>query len=102
MGELDENKKIYKDFEQEAEREGFMEIAHFFKELREVEEHHAERFEEILDKLEDGTLYKRDEVEKWQCLNCGYIHEGKEAPERCPLCKFPRGYFKIACEEYTD
>lgn len=100
MGETEETKKIYKDFEEEAKKEGFMEIAHFFKELREVEEHHEERYKDLLDRMENGTLYKRDKEEKWQCMNCGYIHEGKEAPEKCPLCKFPQGYFKIACEDY--
>lgn len=99
MGESLENKKIYVQFAEEAKEEGFDNIAEFFKELTEVEEHHEKRFEEILKRLEDGTLYRREKDAKWQCMNCGYIHEGKEAPMICPLCKYPQGYFKIACED---
>ncbi|AWZ47807.1 rubrerythrin family protein [Hathewaya limosa] len=100
MGEMMENKEIYRQFEEEAKKEGFPEIADFFKELREVEENHAKRYATILKRLDNGTLYKRDKIVKWQCMNCGYIYEGKEAPEKCPLCKYPRGYFKIYCEDY--
>lgn len=98
MGEEEENKVIYKDFERKAREEGFEEIADFFKELQEVEETHAEKFKYLLDKLRKDSLYKRDREKIWRCTNCGYIYEGKEAPEICPLCKFPQGYF----EEYCD
>lgn len=100
MGEAEEADKIYKEFEEIARCEGYLEIADFFKELREVEENHEKRFMELYERLKNGTLYKRDKEEKWECLNCGYIHLGKEAPMVCPLCKYPRGYFKIHCENY--
>ena len=100
QGEAFESGKLYKQFEKEARAEGFIEIADFYKELQEVEENHEMRFMKIYDNLEDGMMFKRDYEAKWQCMNCGYIHIGKEAPNFCPLCKFPRAYFKIYCEDY--
>ncbi|MBC5625493.1 rubrerythrin family protein [Clostridium sp. NSJ-49] len=98
MGENEEYKNIYKKFEDEARREGFNDIADFFKELQEVEESHSERFKKLYDKLEDGTMFSGAKESKWCCMNCGYIHEGTEAPLICPLCKYPRAYFKPCCE----
>ncbi len=100
MGEAFETEKLYKEFEETAREEGFVEIAEFYKELREVEEAHKERFLQILKNLKEGKAFRRKENVKWQCMNCGYIHEGKEAPTQCPLCKFPQGYFEIYCENY--
>jgi len=99
-GEAFETSKLYKQFEQEARDEGFMEIADFYKELQEVEESHEMRFMKIYENLAAGMMFKRNVEIKWQCMNCGYIHIGKEAPLFCPLCKYPRAYFKIYCEDY--
>jgi rubrerythrin len=100
QGESLESSKLYKKFENTARQEGFEEIADFYKELREVEENHLDRFLTILDHLNNDTAFKRDTPVKWQCMNCGYIYIGEEAPVSCPLCKFPRSYFKIYCEDY--
>ncbi len=100
MGEAFESNKLYKLFENEAREEGFTEIADFYKELQEVEENHEIRFMKIYQNLENDMMFRRNEEVKWQCMNCGYIHIGKEAPEHCPLCKFPRAYFKIYCDDY--
>jgi rubrerythrin len=94
LGESEESKIIYKKFEDIARREGFYEIADFYKELQEVEEHHKVRFLKLAKELKDGTMFKSNKEEEWLCLNCGYIYEGKEAPMKCPLCKYPRAYFK--------
>lgn len=94
MGETDESKKIYKEFEEIARNEGFIEIADFYKELQEVEEFHGERFLKLANDIKEDTIFKSDEVSLWQCMNCGYIHEGKKAPTACPLCKYPTSYFK--------
>lgn len=94
-GETEEFKDIYKEFEETARREGFDEIADFFKELREVEESHQKRFLDLYEKVKTGTYFKSKEPTNWVCLNCGYIHEGTEAPMVCPLCKFPRAYFQL-------
>jgi rubrerythrin len=99
-GEALESSKIYKEFERTAREEGFKEIADFYKELIEVEENHHDRYSEILKNLENGMMFRRDTEVKWQCMNCGYIHIGKEAPLICPLCKYPRAYFKIYCDDY--
>lgn len=101
MGEAAESSKIYKRFEKEARAEGFDVIADFYKEIAEVEEEHMNRYIAIKKRLDDGMMFKSDEESMWQCMNCGYIHEGKEAPENCPLCKYPRDYFKPYCKEYN-
>ncbi|GAA0122521.1 MULTISPECIES: rubrerythrin [Clostridium] len=99
-GETEEFTKLYKEYEDTARKEGFNEIADFYKELREVEESHEKRFQALYDRIKNDTMFKSDKVEFWQCMNCGYIHEGKEAPNVCPLCKYPRAYFKIMCRNY--
>lgn len=99
-GETEEATKLYAQFEREARAEGFNEAADFFKELREVEENHSLRYRTIKNNLDNGMMFRRNADVKWQCMNCGYIHVGKEAPLICPLCKFPRAYFKIYCEDY--
>ncbi|MCX7904805.1 MAG: rubrerythrin family protein [Caloramator sp.] len=100
MGEAYESEKMYKEFETIARQEGFIEIADFYKELAETEEYHRERFNAILQNLKSGKIFRRDSEMKWHCRNCGYIHEGLEAPERCPLCGFPRSFYEIYCENF--
>ena len=102
QGEAFESSNLYKQFEKEARVEGFIEIADFYKELQEVEESHEMRFMKIYENLKAGMMFKRNIDVKWQCMNCGYIHIGKEAPNFCPLCKFPKSYFKIYCEDYNN
>lgn len=97
-GETSEFKDAYLKFEEEARQEGFKEIADFFKELREVEEEHAKRFKELYDKLDKETIFKGTKDSKWVCMNCGYIYEGAEAPQKCPLCGYPKSYFKPYCK----
>ena len=94
IGETEEFKDIYKGYEETARKEGFKEIAHFFKELREVEEEHQKRFLKLYEKVKNGKMFESKKSTKWICLNCGYIHEGEEAPEKCPLCKYPQSFFK--------
>ncbi|MDO5039139.1 rubrerythrin family protein [Clostridium sp.] len=96
--ENEEDKNIYKEFEKIAEEEGFEEIAEFYRELREVEEKHKERFLALCERIRTGKMFKSDEITYWQCMNCGYIHEGTEAPAVCPLCKYERAYFKPYCK----
>ena len=76
-----------------AEEEGFPEIASHFREIAEIEQHHRDRFEKYLEQVKAGTVWKRDHVIKWQCLVCGYIHEGKEPPKECPACDHPREHY---------
>lgn len=84
---------MYPDFKQQAEKDGEKEIAHLFQEILEVEEKHEARYNFLADKLEQKELYKSAEEIEWKCLNCGYIHKGKTAPEKCPLCTKPQGWY---------
>lgn len=92
-GEEYEFGTMYPNFKKEAEEEGEKEIAHLFQEISEVEEKHAERYRILADKLEKGTLYKSEEEIEWKCSNCGYVHKGKFAPGKCPLCQKPQDYY---------
>lgn len=99
-GETEEATKLYRQFSETARKEGFNEIADFYRELAETEAHHQKRFEALLSNVEKGKVFKKDQVVRWKCRNCGYIHEGKEAPNECPLCGYPQSYFEILCEKY--
>lgn len=92
--ENEEVEKIYKEFEEKAKKEGFTEIETFYKELREVEESHREKFKFLCELLKNKKMFKSDSKIHWHCLNCGYIHEGYEPPKVCPLCKYDKQYFK--------
>ena len=88
---------IYKEYEEVARKEGFYEIADFYKELAEVETEHDLRFRALYNRLLSSTLYKGYDNSLWQCTNCGYIHEGSTAPKLCPLCNFPQTWFQPYC-----
>lgn len=92
--ENEETKIIYKEFEEKAKKEGFTEVETFYKELREVEESHREKFKFLCELLKNKKMFKWDNKIQWHCLNCGYIHEGYEPPKVCPLCKYDKQYFK--------
>jgi len=99
-GENLEWTKIYKEAEETARKEGFGEIASVFKEIAEVEEQHEIRYRKLLKNLKEGKVFKKDSVVKWKCRNCGYIHEGKEAPKECPACAHPQSFYELFCENY--
>ncbi|MBO7451134.1 MAG: rubrerythrin family protein [Clostridiales bacterium] len=99
-GENEEWTSMYKTFAAEAREEGFNEIAELFDMVAGVEKEHEERYRTILKHLEEGMTFKRDGVKIWKCLNCGYIHHGDEAPEKCPLCAHPKAYFEELSTNY--
>ena len=99
-GEKIEWTKLYKEAEETAREEGFEEIAVQFKEIAEVEEEHNLRYEKLLKNVKNGTVFKKDTVVKWKCRNCGYVHEGKEAPKECPACAHPQAYYELLSENY--
>jgi len=99
-GEEYEHKKMYPEFEKTAREEGKTEVASFFKEVAEVEEKHKERFQKLLKNLQEGKVFKKDQIVEWKCRNCGYVHKGKEAPEKCPACGYPKSYYELLCENY--
>lgn len=92
-GEKYEWTTMYPDFEEIAKQEGESEPARLFSELKEVEEHHEERYIIISTKLDSKTLYDSEVELEWKCVNCGYIHKGKTPPVTCPLCKKPMTWY---------
>lgn len=99
-GEKMEWSAIYKDFEGTAREEEFDEIATIFKEIGEVEAHHEARYRKLLKNIKEGKVFKKDTVVRWKCRNCGYVHEGNEAPKICPACAHPQSYYEIFVENY--
>ena len=99
-GEKLEWSEIYADFEKTAREEGFSDIATSFKEIAEVEEFHEKRYRKLADNVAAGEVFKKKAVVKWHCTNCGYIHEGPEAPDVCPACKHPQAYYEVLAENY--
>ena len=99
-GEKEEWGKLYPEFEKIAKEEGFTEIAKSFKEIAEVEEHHEKRYRALLENVEKKKVFKKDKKIKWKCRNCGYIHEGTDAPDMCPACKHPKAYYEVLAENY--
>jgi len=91
---------LYPNFEKVAREEGFDKVAESFKEIAEVEAQHEKRYRKVLENVENKTVFKKDKVVKWKCRNCGYVHEGKEAPKVCPACKHPQSYYELLCENY--
>ena len=99
-GENMEWTKLYKEAEKTAGEEGFEEIADLFKEIAEVEEEHEKRYRKLLKNIKECKVFQKDTVVKWKCRNCGYVHEGKEAPQLCPACAHPQSYYELLCENY--
>jgi rubrerythrin len=99
-GELEEHSKLYPEFEKIARKEGFKEIADSYKEIAEVEEQHEKRYRKLLENVKNKKVFKKDKIVKWKCRNCGYVHEGKEAPDTCPACKHPQSYYEVLEENY--
>ncbi|SRR6056297_69675 len=99
-GENYENTRMYPEFAQTAEEEGLPEIAKRLRHIGKAEEHHEERYQKLLKQVQEGTMFKKQESQKWMCRECGYVHEGEQPPEECPSCSHPYNYFQIKCEEY--
>ena len=99
-GENYEWTDMYKGFAETADAEGFKEIAAKFRMVGEVEKHHEERYRKLLKNVQDKLVFSRDGDCIWQCLNCGHIHIGKEAPEVCPVCAHPKAYFALVADNY--
>ena len=99
-GEKLEWSQIYVDMEKVAKEEGFSDIATSFKEIAEVEEFHEQRYRRLAANVAAGEVFKRKTIVKWHCTNCGYIHEGTEAPKVCPACKHAQAYYELLAENY--
>ena len=99
-GEIFEWTDMYEKMAKEAREEGFDHIAYLFEEVGKIEKEHEQRFKDLLDKVEDGTVFEAGEVKIWKCRNCGHIVVGTKAPEVCPVCAHPKAYFEIKAENY--
>ena len=99
-GENYENTKMYPEFADVAEKEGFPEIASRLRAIAVAEKHHEERYKKLLAEVEGNTVFKKEKKVYWVCRKCGYVHEGEEPPEECPSCSHPKNYFELKCEEY--
>jgi len=95
-GEDYETVTMYPTFAKEAEEEGNKEAAILFKQIGKIEAHHRERYEKLLEMVENGTVFKREQPIKWKCSVCGYTMEGNEPPPKCPGCKNPKEYYEPA------
>ncbi len=95
-GENYETTSMYPGFAEQADKEGNKEAATLFRQIAKVEAHHRDRYGKLLDMVEQGTVWKREKPIKWKCSVCGYVHEGKEPPEKCPCCKHPKEYYEPA------
>ena len=91
--ETEEYENVYREFANEAEREGYMAIAHSFRSIAEIENEHAKRFGLFAKLLKENKLFVSDVECEWMCLNCGHIYKGKNVPEICPVCSHEKGYF---------
>ncbi|OGC21060.1 rubrerythrin [candidate division WOR-1 bacterium RIFOXYA12_FULL_36_13] len=91
---------LYVDAAKIAKEEGFDDIATIFTEIAEVEEQHEKRYRKLLKNVKEGKVFKKDSVVKWRCRNCGYVHEGAEAPKMCPACAHPQAYYEVLAENY--
>ena len=99
-GEHDEWSNLYAEGEKVAKEEGFDEISDTFKYVRRAEEHHENRYKKLLNNIINDTVFQKDTEIDWMCRECGYIHHGKSAPNKCPNCQHERAYFQVLCENY--
>jgi rubrerythrin len=99
-GENHEWTEMYPSFAKVARDEGLDEIAAVFEAIAVAEKQHEKRYLGLLSNVENGTVFKKGKSVVWRCLNCGYIHEGPEAPEECPACAHPRDHFELLAENW--
>jgi len=99
-GEHHEWTNLYPSFAKVAEKEGFENISKVFKDISIAEKQHEKRYLGLLANVEAGKVFKKDKPVVWRCRNCGYLHEGKEAPQNCPACAHPQAYFEVLAENW--
>jgi len=91
---------MYARFAKVAEQEGFERAADTFNNIIVAEAHHEKLYLELARNIETDRVFQKDEEKVWRCLSCGYIHTGKSAPEKCPACVKPAGFFELLCENW--
>jgi len=99
-GEGHEWGTLYPAFAKAAREEGFVEVAAVFELIAKAEKQHGKRYNDLARNVEKGRVFKKEQKVVWRCLNCGYLHEGSEAPAQCPACAHPQGYFEVLGENW--
>ena len=99
-GEHYENTEMYPSFAEIADKEGFAEIAEVFRNIAVAEKRHEDRYVALANNITKGRVFKREKPVRWVCRNCGYVHEGTEAPKECPACAHPQAYFELEAVNY--
>lgn len=99
-GEYDEWSHHYPAFADVAEEEGFKDIAATFRKIADAEKRHEIRFNKLAANIQKGMVFKKNGTVAWKCGNCGYVHEGAEAPDICPACVHPQAFFELFVETY--
>ncbi len=99
-GEKLEWSTIYRDFAEEAKKEGFQEASETFAQVAKVEKFHESRYLALLENVKGGKAFKKASPVKWHCRNCGYVFEGSTVPDQCPVCRHPQAYFEVLAENY--
>ena len=99
-GEEHEWEEMYPAFAATAREEGFNEIAAVFDAISIAEKQHVKRYRDLAENLEGGMVFKRNGTVTWRCRNCGYLHEGNEAPKLCPACIHPQAHFELLGENW--
>ncbi len=99
-GENEEWSELYPHFADVADEEGFPQVAVSYREIAEVEAWHEKRYRKLLSNIESGQVFARQESVHWKCRNCGYVHEGLDAPELCPACLHPQAHYELWVANY--
>lgn len=99
-GEHHEWSSMYPKFAKTAREEGFENIAKAFEAISVSEKQHENRYNGLLVNIETSKVFKKDEPVVWRCRNCGYLHEGTQAPKSCPACVHPQAYFEVLAENW--
>lgn len=99
-GENYEWTEMYPGFAKTARQEGFDSVAKLMEAVAVAEKHHEKRYLDLLRNVEDGKVFKKDMPVVWRCINCGFLHEGLEAPDVCPACAHPKAYYEILAENW--
>ncbi len=99
-GEQMEWTTLYTEFARIAKEEGYPEVCRSFEQIAKVEKFHEGRYRKLAQNIAENEVFQKKDSVKWHCINCGYVHEGAEAPKECPACKHPQAYYELLAENY--
>ncbi len=100
MGENEEWTDLYPKFAEIAKEEGFNEISAAYKQIAKAESEHEKRYNALVKNIESNQVFEKEEEVSWVCRNCGYVHKGKKALEKCPACLHDKAFFEVYDENY--